>query len=993
MSTSLQKIKVTTVMVAVALSVLTGCGVARPETSQPAQKAPAAAQQETTQDTGAAAEPVKPQAEPAQNTQPETTTEESQAQPEAARPTQPGLQANDEWIEAEEDIWLPVVDGLEQHLQLARQHFEANDVSGAAAEIRAAATFLADESGPVTDPASQEILQKAGTQLETLASKVADGKVTSIEGLNPIFREAFQTDVDQRISRLSAEERAILAGQPGQHFQQAVTALSQNEPQTAATELQKGIAFAKIEASPATGMAKDSLTTALADLEAMAGQLRNGETIDNQTLGRLLARTHHALASHHLARSTEAQANNNLKDVGYELKTAAIQLELALTQAGQGAEGHASGRLQALNSLADQLIEGNAPEMSQITQVIDSVEQELAKLDQLLTSQESEAAFGEALQPVDAWIAVDEDTWLPVVDRMTDQMQLAHQAFMDHDNKMAAKHIRQSAGFFREETANLSASAGKTAFEQTAVDLEKLADQVEQGQIKKISELNGILLQAYDTDVEFRLTPASSEVYSPLVEWPVSHLGQALAAFDKGETEQAAEQIFKAISFLRVEETRATGVVRQALTNSINDLEQVGRDLREGHPASREALDKAFVRAYQALGNHHYLRAEEAMTNEDLVSAGHELQATAKTLEPRLSEADRAFITDLHKLADDLMAGSPLTTADIAQAMKATGQQLEKLGQMTASESGRIKTSDEWVVADGDFFVPVINELGQHLKVARESFLAKDYPTTATEIRAAAQILQEEEVKPEAKSVVEAQSTAGQALLDLADKVEQGQEVSEVRQLDTVFAQAYEADTEQRIVHATTEEMSAFVDKVGEHFDQAINALQSQDNQRAAAEIRKASAFINLDAVRASEPAKTALQTAMADLNAVAVQLEDNQALTATELEMAFAQAHHALANYHQARAVEAQANNDPIELGYELKTTASHLQQALARAGRTLEEDRAQLITDLNTLADQLINVQKTQPGQIDQMFESLGQQLEQVGQELETTTHAPGN
>ena len=111
------------------------------------------------------------------------------------------------------------------------------------------------------------------------------------------------------------------------------------------------------------------------------------------------------------------------------------------------------------------------------------------------------------------------------------------------------------------------------------------------------------------------------------------------------------------------------------------------------------------------------------------------------------------------------------------------------------------------------------------------------------------------------------------------------------------------------------------------------------------------------------------------------------------ELEGAFAQTHHALATYHQARAVEAQANNDPIEMGYELKATANHLEQALARAGRKVEGDRAQLIIDLNTLGDGLISGQEMQPDQIDQMFESLGKQLEQIGQEIEATTHTPNN
>ncbi len=998
-----QKTKVTIVMVAVALTTLTGCGVAKPEAAQSREKAPVEAPAETSQDTASAAQPAQAgttkeeatQAETA-NTPPEEAVKlESEAakttQEEANAPVEPGLQTGDEWIVAEENVWLPVVDGLGHHLQMARQYFVDKDTAGAATEIRAAAQFLKDDSARLTNEADRQAVETAAKDLDKLATEVEAGKITEITGLNVVFRNAYQTDIEHRLNGLSAEVRATLSEQMGRHFDRVVEAVNDKDFQTAAAELHKGVSFLKIEEATATeGLAKDSLTGAIRDLETLADEVAQGKTTDKATLDKTLALAHHAVASHHIERSSQAQADQALKEVGYELNIAADQLELAIKQAGHPVEGESATRLEDMRALAKQLINDDVPKTSHIDQVIEGAKQELNNLEEELKSVPT--AVTAPLDVTEEWVEIDANTWMPVVDKFTHHLQLAHQAFSDKDMATAAREIRESAAFLKDEEVNATSKTAETAFKTTVTDLEKLATNVEKDQVTDIKDFDAALLKAYDTDVQQRLASISAEQASPLIEWPVTYLGKAVTAFDQGDTQQATQDIFKAISFLRLEEARADGPARTALKAAIQDLEQTAKGLREEQPTSREALDKAFEQAYRALGNHHYLRATAALANKDLVSTGHELKATAHSLEQEAGGADQAYLKDLHKLADDLIDGSTPAAAEIERVMTDVGQQLEKLSQMTAAEMAQTTPSDGWVVAEGDFFIPVVNEVGQHLKAARESFLAKDNNAAALEIRAAAQVLQGEEAKPEAKSAVEAQAATAGELRELADQVEQGQ-VKEARQLDTAFAKAYEADVEQRVVHLSAAEMNAFGDKLGEHFDAAITALQDQDNVRAAAEIRKASAFLNLDAARASGPAKDALQEAMANLAALSIQLDNNQPLKMTDLEAAFAQVHHALSDYHQARALEAQTNNDPVEMGHELKASASHLEQALTRAGHQAERDSIQLIADLNTLADDLIAGKEPQTDQVSHIFETLGKQLEQLGQELETTVHVPSN
>lgn len=703
MLTSLQNIKVTVVMIVAAMLVLAGCGGTSATMPQPQAKAPAAVQKETPPPANPTTKPTEPvkatptqaaaaQAQPtkAATAQPASTPAkpaQAKAQPAAMMPSQPGLQTNDEWIVAEENNWLPVVDGLGQHLQMARQQFEAKDFKAAATEIRAAAGFLKDESTTLTNPAAQQAIQMVNDELEKLAGRVEAGKVTSIEGLNTTFRDAYQTDIDHRVSGLSAAARAVLADQPGKHFQQAVSALAKNNNKTAAQELSKGIAFAKIEESAATGMAKDDLTTAIANLETVAGELAKGEPVDNMTVGRLIARAHYALANQHMARSGEAQTSNNLTEMGYELQAATNQLELAATQSGYKIEGEYAARLENLKSLADQLVKGNKPDMSQVAQAIDSAKQALANIDQMLTSQEAQAKVQPSAQPVESWIVVDDNTWLPVVDQMTGQMQLAHQAFADKDLKMAAEHIRQIGGFFKEEAANLQTEAGQNAFNTMSADLEKLAGQIEEGKVATLTDLNKDLLKAYDVDIKYHLAAASSEEHAPLVMWPITHLGQAIEAFNQNDTKTAAEDIVKAISFLRLEEARAVEPARAAVQNAITTLEQTATALREGQKTSGADLDKAFVLAYNALANHHYLRAAEAFNREALKESGLEMQAAAQYLHQIYASSSghlkttAALEKSLRTMSDQLINGVTPKAGEVNQLLEQTGQEINKIGE------------------------------------------------------------------------------------------------------------------------------------------------------------------------------------------------------------------------------------------------------------------------------------------------------------------------
>jgi len=236
---------------------------------------------------------------------------------------------------------------------------------------------------------------------------------------------------------------------------------------------------------------------------------------------------------------------------------------------------------------------------------------------------------------------------------------------------------------------------------------------------------------------------------------------------------------------------------------------------------------------------------------------------------------------------------------------------------------------------------------------------------------------------------IAARAKAAESLIELADKVEQGQ-VKAANDLNAAFIESYRVDIDHRLVHLKSEEVAHLVDKPAQHLERAIEVFNNKDNQLAATEIRKALAFFNLDEARASGAPRDALNKTMANLAALAMQLEDKQPLKVSELETAFGQAHQALANYHHSRAAE---TTDQVEAGYELQAAAHHLERALLRTGHSIEGEQATFINALNTIANDMTAGKNLNAKQVSQTLERLGQELEDLGQEIGTTMHVPDN
>ncbi len=212
--------------------------------------------------------------------------------------TKPLAELVDEWVIAREELFIPVVNTFGQHLQSAREQFLAGDMNMAVTEIRGAAAVLQSEVDFGTD-ADIAAREKAASRLNALADDIESGTVTSVDQLDIVFAQAYQTDVEHGSALASAEDIVLLIAHPMYHFEQASQNLNEGDTAAAASRIRKGIAFLRLQAAHATGRDKETLDAAIADLEQIAKDLAAGTEVPLALLDRAIVHTQYVLSRHY----------------------------------------------------------------------------------------------------------------------------------------------------------------------------------------------------------------------------------------------------------------------------------------------------------------------------------------------------------------------------------------------------------------------------------------------------------------------------------------------------------------------------------------------------------------------------------------------------------------------------------------------------------------------------------------------------------------------
>jgi hypothetical protein len=173
-------------------------------------------------------------------------------------------------------------------------------------------------------------------------------------------------------------------------------------------------------------------------------------------------------------------------------------------------------------------------------------------------------------------------------------------------------------------------------------------------------------------------------------------------------------------------------------------------------------------------------------------------------------------------------------------------------------------------------------------------------------------------------------------------------------------------------------------DEPQEHFQSARESFLKKDFQRAAEEIRKAAAFVKVEAGRAKDDGKQSLLTSVRDLDKLADEVERGTTSSVKQLDDAFGRADHALAAHHHRMAKEFETQKAAQKAGYELKAAALYVEQGLAWAGEKADASGAAAIQGAQTLAGKLIAEGGTVLDRFGQGYEAIGKAIQQLGQKI---------
>lgn len=180
------------------------------------------------------------------------------------------------------------------------------------------------------------------------------------------------------------------------------------------------------------------------------------------------------------------------------------------------------------------------------------------------------------------------------------------------------------------------------------------------------------------------------------------------------------------------------------------------------------------------------------------------------------------------------------------------------------------------------------------------------------------------------------------------------------------------------------------VDEPQRHFTAAVAAYAKKDYRTAAAEVRQGEASLRLASAHAVGDVKKGLDAADRELEQIAKALDKGAVKTDKGMDKAFADASHALALAHRARAAQSWADKAYGQAGVELKASAQDLEDGAAWAGTQAKTAAAGAAADTRALGDKLASGGVWAKEEVVKGFDTLGNALDKFGETIGSKTKA---
>ena len=135
-------------------------------------------------------------------------------------------------------------------------------------------------------------------------------------------------------------------------------------------------------------------------------------------------------------------------------------------------------------------------------------------------------------------------------------------------------------------------------------------------------------------------------VWTPLRFEPLVSLDSIRYHFRRSEETAAANQIDKAVSWLKLAESHAMPITKEKMTTAVGELESMSKDLRHGNTVAAASLDGSLAKAASALSEWHYYKAKESWGKNETQDAARDLEMAAHYLQYAANSAhlDSALI-------------------------------------------------------------------------------------------------------------------------------------------------------------------------------------------------------------------------------------------------------------------------------------------------------------------------------------------------------------
>ena len=295
----------------------------------------------------------------------------------------------------------------------------------------------------------------------------------------------------------------------------------------------------------------------------------------------------------------------------------------------------------------------------------------------------------EAITP-DGWVVVDNETFIPVVDKLGEHLEVARQAYLKGDNEAAAVAMREGSAFLKQELPQAN-KQGQASLNKASEDLMKNASLVESGKIDSVRDLDKVFAKAYQADTEQLWIVADEQNWIPIIEMPQQHWQTAKREFLNGKNKAAATEIRQGIAFLNLEANRTTDKnIKTKISNSAQNLEQLAKDIQDGKVSNVKVLDRAFAQGQLAMGQFYESQAKASESQGELATAGqeviaafHHLQAANTWLGKDNADLKQAQ-AKVEAVRDNLGSPNEALSRNLSPAIATVGEQITNLTQNLA---------------------------------------------------------------------------------------------------------------------------------------------------------------------------------------------------------------------------------------------------------------------------------------------------------------------